>query len=82
MAKVMMTLRLDPEEANLASITRKFKLAPGEIDRDFGVVGLSPEDHLYAILVDEAAGAKLGGVEGVSGPYSNPRIEPFGPPQR
>lgn len=80
MPKHLLTLRLDPTEANLAAVKRKLNLKDDEIDPNFGIVSISPADHLYAILVDEAAEAKVQGSEGVKGPYSNPKIEPFGPP--
>jgi hypothetical protein len=80
MAKSMMTLRLDPTEANVASVKAKFGLRDDEIDSTFGVVCIDPAQNLYTILVDETTGAKLAGREGVSGPYANPKIEPFGPP--
>lgn len=79
MAKYMITLRLDPAEANLAAVSRKLNLN-NEIDPNFGVVSINPAENLYAILVDEAAATKLQGREGVKGPYSNPKIEPYGPP--
>jgi hypothetical protein len=80
MKKYMMTLRLDPSEANLAAVSRKLKLNEDEIDPNFGVVSINPAENLYAILVEEAASAKLQGSEGIKGPFSNPKIEPFGPP--
>jgi hypothetical protein len=80
MTKHMMTLRLDPAEANLAGVSRKLNLKGDEIDPNFGVVSINPAENLYAILVDEAASTKLQGSEGVKGPYSNPKIEPYGPP--
>jgi hypothetical protein len=43
------------------------------------VVCLSPEERLYAVLVEVDVAAKLGGAAGVKGPFANPRIEPFGP---
>jgi hypothetical protein len=82
MSKVMLTLQLDPADANVAAVSRKLNLSPDAIDSEFGVVNISPKDNLYTILVDEAVGARLKATEGVSGPYSNPRIEPFGPPTR
>ena len=30
---------------------------------------------------EESVAAKLQGHEGVAGPFSNPKIEPFGPPK-
>jgi hypothetical protein len=80
MAKYMMTVRLDPKEATLARVRRKLKLKKDEIDPVFGVVSLDLDANLYAILVDEAAAARLTGSAGVSSPYANPPIEPFGPP--
>ena len=81
MAKVMVTLRLDPEQASLPEVRRLLGLAPEEVDPSFGVVNISPAEHLYTILVDEAAAARVGDADQVEGVFSNPRIEPFGPPE-
>jgi hypothetical protein len=81
MAKNMVTLRLDPAEANLAAVSRKLHLSNDEIDPHFGVVCISPGENLYTILVEESASKKLQGNEEMKGPYSNPKIEPFGPPK-
>jgi hypothetical protein len=45
------------------------------------VVNISPREHLYTILVDEATAARVQDAEPVEGVYGNPRIEPFGPPE-
>jgi hypothetical protein len=79
MAKVMMTLRLDPEHASLADVRRLLDLGEDEVDAGFGVVNISPSEHLYTILVDQAAAARVEGADAVEGVYGNPRIEPFGP---
>jgi hypothetical protein len=81
MARVMVTVRLDPERASLDEVRRLLGLAEGEVDPAFGVVNISPAEHLYTILVDEAAAARVQGREPVEGVYGNPRIEPFGPPE-
>jgi hypothetical protein len=80
MAKLMLTVQLDPRDATLARVRRKLKLGRDEIDRAFGVVSLRPEENTYAILVEETAASRLSGAPGISGPYSNPVVEPFGPP--
>ena len=81
MARVMVTLRLDPGQASLEEVRRLLGLAAEEVDPGFGVVNISPAEHLYTILVDEAAAARVGGAAEVEGVYGNPRIEPFGPPE-
>lgn len=81
MAGVMVTLRLAPEQATLEEVRRLLGLAAEEVDPAFGVVNISPAEHLYTILVDEAAAARVGDSELVEGVYGNPRIEPFGPPE-
>jgi hypothetical protein len=81
MAGVMVTLRLDPEQATLEEVRRLLGLTEAEVDPAFGVVNISPAEHLYTILVDQAAASRVEGAEQVEGVYANPRIEPFGPPQ-
>ena len=80
MARMMVTLRLPPEQANLEEVRRLLGLSPEEVDPAFGVVNISPAEHLYTILVDEPAAARIANADPVEGVYGNPRIEPFGPP--
>ena len=77
----MVTLRLEPSEAALPAVQKKFGLAATDLDRKFGVVVVDPDQKLYAILVDESVADRLEGTDGVGGTYSNPRIETFGPVQ-
>lgn len=81
MTKVLVTLKLEPREATIAKVRRAYGLAPGEIDADYGVVGVSPDEKLYVVMVEEEAAARMQGAAGMRGISSNPRIEPFGPPQ-
>ena len=78
----MVTVHLEPDEATLSKVREKFGLADDEVDHNFGVVDLTPEQKLYAILVDEKAAARLEGSHGVAGSYSNPKIGTFGPPRK
>lgn len=61
---------------------RQLGLPPADIDREFGVVPIDPARGLYSVralsvLTPGGAGAK----ESYQGPFSNPRIKPFGPVQ-
>ena len=76
----MFTLRLDADDASLAAVRKRFRLREDDVDADFGLVSIDPEASLFAILVSAGALEKLSGDPAVAGPYSNPRIESFGPP--
>lgn len=74
MAKVLFTIQIDPEPT-LAQVKERLGLSDEQIDPDFGVVVIDPDEHLYAILVDAEAAITD---EAVKGPYSNPQIGPLG----
>jgi hypothetical protein len=76
---MMVTLRLDPAQATLPAVMGILGLAPDEVDPGFGVVPIDPAEHLYTILVDEAAAARVADAPQVEGVFGNPRVEPFGP---
>ena len=82
MPRMMVTLRLDPAQATLPEVLEVLGLAPEEVDPRFGVVPINPADHLYTILVDEAAAARITDAPQVEGVFGNPRIEPFGPEEQ
>jgi hypothetical protein len=77
----MMTVELDPGAATVAQAAERLGVSPDEIDAEFGVVSIDPDQNLYTVLVDERAASAAAGRPGVEGPFSNPRIEPFGPPK-
>jgi hypothetical protein len=81
MPRVMVTLRLDPGQATLPEVRELLGLAPEEVDPAFGLVNISPAEHLYTILVDEPAAIRVADAPEVEGVFANPRIEPFGPPE-
>jgi hypothetical protein len=81
MADVMLTVELDPAEATVDKAAERLGIERDRIDAEFGVVSIDPEQNLYTVLVDEQVAAEAAGRPGVEGPFSNPRIEPFGPPK-
>lgn len=84
MAKTLFTVELKPKEANLKGVRALLGIAPEQIDEEFGVVSIDPDRSLYTVLIDEGVvpglGAQLNERAVVKGPFSNPRIEGFGPP--
>lgn len=69
-------------QPSLQAVRDKFGLAPEEIDEQFGVVAIDPDDHLYCVLLEEVAVLRIHGGDPtaavlVEGPFANPAIEPF-----
>ena len=83
MTKVMVTIQAVEGPPELGEVIERYGLAPEDIDPDFGVVEIDPDDHLYVVLVTPEAATRIGPDDGwnTAGPFSNPRIEPFGPPE-
>ncbi|NJP25918.1 hypothetical protein FLW53_17265 [Microbispora sp. SCL1-1] len=68
---------------------RRLGLAEDEVDTGYGLVPVDPRTDLYVLRVTEEAGRRVGdsdagAVDGGAadgGPYSDPPIEPYGPPR-
>ena len=75
--KVMLTLTLPPDRANVAAVRQQLGLDDVEIDKTFGVVPIDPDQHLYTVLVSPEAAQRVQGTPGVGGPFANPPIEPI-----
>ena len=88
MSKVLYNVRWPDGSPTIEDVCRKYGLASEEVDQQYGLIEIDPQDHLYCMLVEQAAVARLsqtwaqsGKPADIEGPYSNPPIEPFGPPQ-
>jgi hypothetical protein len=71
-----------PPGATLQDVLRQFDLTPEQVDHEYGLVAVNPAEGTFALLVTEEAAARITGTSGARGPYADPRIEPYGPPQR
>lgn len=76
-----MTVELEAGAATVEAAAERLGVDPSQIDAEYGVVSVDPDLHLYAVLVDEVVASTAAERPGVAGPFSNPRIEPFGPPR-
>jgi len=87
MPKVMIQFQHDGDEPSLQDIARRFAVEPDQIDPDFGVIATDPDAGLYTILVEEHIRVEIlrqlgrASEDPAIGEFSNPRIEPFGPPE-
>lgn len=86
MAKVLFSLTWPEGEPTPEAVCERYGFRPDELDEQFGVVEIDPEDNLYSVLVDAEAARRVAprgwkDEDGLEGPFSNPRIEPFGPPE-
>ena len=79
---VMMTLAASETPPTIQQSAEELGVPVTAIDTDFGVVLVDTKNWVYTVRVDAKALDSSGeSAEGVSGPFSDPRIEPFGLPE-
>lgn len=77
---VLMTIEIPAEKPGLKQAADVLGLLPDALDKSFGVVSVDPDRHLYAVQVKESAvGGRREAGQPYRGPFSNPKIAPFGP---
>lgn len=88
MAKLLFNVTWEEGTPLLKDVCEKYGFEPHELDETFGVIEIDPQDHLYTILVEQEAAQRVSDAynsehsePGLEGPFSNPRIEPLGPPE-
>jgi hypothetical protein len=83
MAGLMFTIESPSGPPSLSEAARKLHVDQHDLDESFGVVLVDPKKHIYTVLVNEdAAGhVRAPGSSSVKGPYSNPGIGIYGPPE-
>ena len=83
MSKILFNVKWDETgKPSIETVSQKYGFPAEDIDPQFGVVEIDPQDNLYTILVEEEAAQKVSGDYGnrlkpEEGAFSNPRIEPF-----
>ncbi len=81
MTKVLYKLSSRNKVPVLNEIMTEFSLQSDEIDQEFGVQLIDPVASDYCILVEEEALKKIDSQYDIEGPFSNPTIDTFGPPE-
>jgi hypothetical protein len=76
-----MTVRSKDGPPTIEDAARQLGVPVVAVDRVFGVVTIDPKQGLYSVQVDAAQLPADASSDDFSGPFSNPRIEPFGPPR-
>ena len=67
----------------LQELMQVLQLKPDEVDMEYGAQLIDPAAGDYVILVEESVAGQIDPQLGeISGPYSDPVIETFGPPQK
>lgn len=81
---VLMTIQARTGTPGLAEAARALGLPSKALDAEFGVVSIDPEKCLFTVRVfsEFLPDREDQDRSGVSGPYSDPRIGPFGTPRR
>ncbi|GIH27569.1 hypothetical protein Aph01nite_58790 [Acrocarpospora phusangensis] len=78
---VLITVRL-PRSATMETALRRLALTKEDVDTGYGLVPLDPDKGVFGMRVTPQAAQRLTeGGHDFDGPWSDPRIEPFGPPR-
>jgi hypothetical protein len=78
--KALMTVQFEDGPPTLESAARQLGIPPEAVDGTFGVVPIDPARGLYGVQVDATQLPDEIATDGrFRGPFSSPRIEPFGP---
>lgn len=75
----MMTLGGWEQAPSLQQAAEQLHVAPEALDSAFGVVLVDPVRLIFTVRVDRSALSDSG--KDVNGPYADPGIAPFGPPE-
>ncbi|MFN8493788.1 MAG: hypothetical protein U0350_39665 [Caldilineaceae bacterium] len=88
MPNVMFQFKHQGPVPSLDEVRKLFNLKPHEVDPQFGVIATDPTEGLYTILIDPKASKRVEAAlatrahDSAEGIFANPRIEPFGPPEK
>lgn len=77
MSKMLYSVNWKGDKPTIEQVAKKFGFKKKDLDEDFGVVEIDPQNNLYSILIEETAVVPKD-EKNIEGPFSNPRIEPFG----
>lgn len=86
METVMLQFKHQGQPPTVDDVRRLFNLDVDEIDQNFAVVGTDPSQGIYTVLIAATAAERVQAVlatrpgDPAEGIFSNPGIEPLGPP--
>jgi hypothetical protein len=66
----------EQSDPTLEKIAVRFGVPIESLDSGFGVINVDSESNVFTFMLREAEWKQLN--DDISGPYSNPEIEPFG----
>lgn len=91
MDRVMFQFKDSGPAPSLQDVAKRFGVRVEDLDPEFGVIGTDPAAGLYCVMIDSRAAATAEAAlqaqtattqrDPAEGVFSNPRIEPFGPPE-
>ena len=76
MSMVLIQLKVAPGEADFDVQKNRLRLSDGDVDDHFGLRRIDPAHGVYAMKVKGDLIERLTDVDGVAGPFANPRIQP------